>query len=273
MLFATSRHCFLRFGDLTLLLCRETSRAVQGIAISPVSALRACLTSSRPCVWPYAKTKPGGCATLAQEFLEIPVYNALSSSASSSSWATAPGAIARRMGRGGMHCVLANGTFGWGAVTPLNGSLFAGFGGAAPAERFISVAQGLFLGRSYPLDRAAGLALFARPLVPTDHMAVVRGRNGDFGGFVVRGIGRHIVHHVRRLSFFARRRIEEETRWGVCTATPPDLPGGRAVGSRNSLRGFSGRSDEKRAGAVVEYLGRAVSDIEAVPSSRRFYGA
>ena len=167
--------------------------------------------------------------------------------------------------------MLADGTFGWGAVTPLNGSLFAGFGGTTPAKRFVSVAQSLFLGRSYPLDRAAGLALFARPLVPTDHMAVVRGRNGDFRGFVVGGIGRHIIHHARPLFLIFRR--DEETRWGVCTATPPDLPDGRAVGSRNSLRGFSGRSDEKRAGAVVEYLGRAVSDIEAVPSSRRFYGA
>lgn len=48
----------------------------------------------------------------------------------------------------------------------------------------------------------------------------------------------------------------------MLTATPPDLPGGRAVGSRNSLRGFQGREGSNRAGEVVEYFGRAVLDIE-----------
>lgn len=43
--------------------------------------------------------------------------------------------------------------------------------------------------------------------------------------------------------------------------TPPERPGGRASADRNSFLGFSGRSEEKRAGAVVEYLGRTLADI------------
>ena len=55
--------------------------------------------------------------------------------------------------------------------------------------------------------------------------------------------------------------MEEETRCGVSQGTPPERPGGRASGERYCLRGFSGRSEEKRAGAVVEYLGRTLADI------------
>ena len=56
--------------------------------------------------------------------------------------------------------------------------------------------------------------------------------------------------------------MEEETRCGVETAgPPPERPEGRADGELYSLRGFSGREAENRAGAVEEYFGRAVSDM------------
>lgn len=64
------------------------------------------------------------------------------------------------------------------------------------------------------------------------------------------------------------RRRDEETRWGVCTATPPDLPEGRAVGYRKALRGLAGSEEENRAGAVVWYLARAVIRIDSLQAAQ-----
>jgi hypothetical protein len=74
-------------------------------------------------------------------------------------------------------------------------------------------------------------------------------------------------HPRRRLAFFPFR-IEEETRCGVETGgPPPERPGGRASAERKFFLGFSGWSDVKKAGEVVENLGRAVLDMGRVPPS------
>ena len=49
------------------------------------------------------------------------------------------------------------------------------------------------------------------------------------------------------------------------TATPPERPGGRASAERKFFLGFSGWSDVKKAGEVVENLGRAVLDKRVPP--------
>jgi hypothetical protein len=91
-----------------------------------------------------------------------------------------------------------------------------------------------------------------------DDVAVVGGFDGDF----------RIVHHARLPPFLPARR-EEETRCGVLTSPPPERPDGRAAGDRNSLRGFSGRSEENRAGASDWYLARGVVDMAGGDSRLR----
>ena len=89
----------------------------------------------------------------------------------------------------------------------------------------------------------------------TNHPTVIRRFHRDFRRALIRR-----VHHARA-DFLALRRTEDETRWGVSQGTPPERPGGRASAELYSLRGFSGRSEENRAGAVVEYFVRFISDI------------
>jgi hypothetical protein len=122
--------------------------------------------------------------------------------------------------------------FGKSAVIPSGGFLFGYFSvthcSSRMPERFV-------IGRCHAPDGPAGLIALSRTLMMTNHPAVI----GWFHGYFRPAVWR--VHHARLPAFLARR--DDETRWGVFTATPPDLPEGLAVGSRNSLRGFSGISE------------------------------
>jgi hypothetical protein len=119
-----------------------------------------------------------------------------------------------------------------------------------PAERGLGVPHRIIFGLGHAADSTARLVFLGRPFIVLDDIAVVSSLDGDF----------RLVHHARA-DFLARRR-EEETRWGVETGSPPpERPEGRASATLYSLRGFSGRAEENRAGEVVEYLDRGVSDI------------
>jgi len=61
----------------------------------------------------------------------------------------------------------------------------------------------------------------------------------------------------------------------VSARTPPDLPGGRAAGSRKFFRGFWGRSGENSAGEPEDwYFARGVVDmrVETPGSLRQGWG-
>lgn len=119
--------------------------------------------------------------------------------------------------------------------------------------------QRLFRSGSDAANRSPMLVLLSRSLVMANNEPVVGGLDSYLGRRIV-------VHHARPAFRLLPERRLEETRWGVCTATPPDLPGGRAVGSRKSLRGFWGREARNSLGAVDWYFARAVSDMR-IPQS------
>jgi hypothetical protein len=130
-----------------------------------------------------------------------------------------------------MGSVFAEYTFSGSTVAAVSGFLF--HPARTAVQRRFRMAQSFIIGHRESTNRPARLVLLGRALVMPDNEAVISRLDRDLG----RGI-RRVVHHARRPSFFFPRRIDEETRWGVDATTPPDRPDGRAVGSRNSLRGF-----------------------------------